>query len=66
MEVKNNNVGRALAKLKKQLHEEGRLEVYKAKQFFEKPSAKRRRKKMEGTLRSRKKQNENTLKKSTY
>lgn len=66
MEVKSNNVGRVLSKLKKQLHEENKLEIFKSKQFFEKPSAKRRRKKMEGTLRAKKRQEENKLKKDKY
>lgn len=66
MKVKGNNVGRALSKLKKQLHDDNKLEIYRSKQFYEKPSERRRRKKMEGTLRAKKRQEENKLKKGKY
>ena len=43
--VKNGNVERAMRTLKKKLQKEGLLKELKQKQYFEKPSAKRKRKK---------------------
>ena len=49
--VKNGNVDRAMRTLKKKLQKEGFLKELKQRQFFEKPSAKRKRKKAEGIKR---------------
>ena len=49
--VKNGNVDRAMRTLKKQLQKEGLLKELKQRQFFEKPSAKKARKKAEGIKR---------------
>ena len=49
--VKNGNVDRAMRTLKKKLQKEGSLKELKQKQFFEKPSAKKARKKAEGIKR---------------
>ena len=49
--VKNGNVDRAMRTLKKKLQKEGLLKELKQKQYFEKPSAKRKRKKAEGIKR---------------
>ena len=49
--VKNGNVDRAMRTLKKKLQKEGVLKDIKSKQYFEKPSAKRARKKAEGIKR---------------
>ena len=49
--VKNGNVDRAMRTLKKKLQKEGLLRELKQKQYFEKPSAKRKRKKAEGIKR---------------
>ena len=49
--VKNGNVERAMRTLKKKLQKEGLLKELKQKQYFEKPSAKRKRKKAEGIKR---------------
>ena len=49
--VKNGNVDRAIRTLKKKLQKEGLLKELKQRQFFEKPSAKRARKKAEGIKR---------------
>ena len=49
--VKNGNVDRAMRTLKKKLQKEGLLKELKQRQFFEKPSAKRKRKKAEGIKR---------------
>ena len=46
--VKNGNVDRAMRTLKKKLQKEGLLKELKQRQFFEKPSAKKARKKAEG------------------
>lgn len=56
MEVKNNNVDRALSKFKRKIEEDGKLQLIRERTHFEKPSAKRRRQKMEGTLRAKKRQ----------
>ena len=49
--VKNGNVDRAMRILKKKLQKEGLLKELKQRQFFEKPSAKKARKKAEGIKR---------------
>ena len=49
--VKNGNVERAMRTLKKKLQKEGLLKELKQKQYFEKPSAKRKIKKAEGIKR---------------
>ncbi len=49
--VKNGNVERAMRTLKKKLQKEGLLKELKQKQYFEKPSEKRKRKKAEGIKR---------------
>ena len=49
--VKNGNIERAMRTLKKKLQKEGLLKELKQKQYFEKPSAKKARKKAEGVKR---------------
>ena len=49
--VKNGNVERAMRTLKKKIQKEGLLKELKQKQYFEKPSAKKARKKAEGIKR---------------
>ena len=49
--VRNNNVVQAMRVLKKKLQKEGVLREIKSRQYFEKPSAKRARKKAEGIKR---------------
>ena len=49
--VKNGNVDRAMRTLKNKLQKEGLLKELKQRQFFEKPSAKKARKKAEGIKR---------------
>ena len=49
--VKNGNVDRAMRTLEKKLQKEGLLKELKQRQFFEKPSAKKARKKAEGIKR---------------
>ena len=49
--VRNGNVDRAMRTLKKKLQKEGLLKELKQRQYFEKPSAKKARKKAEGIKR---------------
>ena len=49
--VKNGKVDRAMRTLKKKLQKEGLLKELKQRQYFEKPSAKKARKKAEGIKR---------------
>ena len=51
--VRDNNVEQALRFLKKKLQKEGVLKELKSRQYYEKPSAKRARKKAEGEKRYR-------------
>jgi small subunit ribosomal protein S21 len=48
IQVRNGNVEQAMRVLKKKLQKDGLLRVLKDKQYYEKPSAKKRRKKKEG------------------
>ena len=54
VQVRNNNVEKAMRVLKKKLQKEGVFREMKENRYFEKPSAKRSRKKAEGTKRVRK------------
>ena len=54
--VRDNDVNKALRVLKKKLQKDGLLKELKAKQYFEKPSEKKRRKKKEGIANFKKKQ----------
>ncbi len=56
IQVRNGNVEQALRDLKKKLQKDGLLKELKAKQYFEKPSEKKRRKKKEGIANFKKKQ----------
>jgi len=56
VEIKNNNIDRALSKFKRKVEADGKLQLIRERTRYEKPSAKRRRQKMEGTLRSKKRQ----------
>lgn len=52
--VKNGNVDHALRKLKKKITEDGILVDYKERQFYEKPSEKRKKAKAAGRARQQK------------
>lgn len=54
VEVKHNNVDKALRILKKKLFDEDRIKILMASRFYEKPSAKRRRRKLEAINRQKK------------
>ena len=58
VEVKNNNVEKAMRILKKKMLKEGVLRLYKMKQTYEKPSEKRVRKSKEMRANYLKKQKE--------
>lgn len=54
--VKNGNVDQALRKFKRKIADSNKLFEYKEKEFFEKPSQKRKRKKQSAVMRERKRQ----------
>lgn len=54
IEIRNNNLDRALKVMKRKLKEEGFFRKLQEKQSYEKPSEKRRRLKRVGTARQRK------------
>lgn len=56
IEVRNGNVDRALSKFRRKVDEDGRLREVRQRMHYEKPCEKRNRKKMEGTLRAKRKQ----------
>jgi small subunit ribosomal protein S21 len=51
VEVRNNDMGRALAKFKKKVANDGILHEYKERQHYEKPSTKRAKAKAAGRSR---------------
>jgi len=51
IEVKNGNADRAIKLLKKKVNAEGTLKDYRDRQFYEKPTDKRRRKKAQAIRR---------------
>jgi|TARA_B100000902_G_C27247629_1_gene883468 small subunit ribosomal protein S21 len=54
IEVRNNNVEQALRVLKRKYLKDNFLKTYKEKMYYEKPSAKKRRKKKEMIANSKK------------
>jgi small subunit ribosomal protein S21 len=52
--VDNNNVGRAISRLKREMAREGIRKELKRRRFYEKPSVKKRRKQREAERRRRK------------
>jgi len=54
--VRNGNVEQALRKFKRKITDSNKLFDYKEKEFFEKPSQKRKRKKQSAIMRERKRQ----------
>jgi small subunit ribosomal protein S21 len=53
--VRNGNLEQAMRVLKKKVQKDGIMKLYKEKQVYEKPSAKKRRKKKEGIANYKKK-----------
>ena len=56
VQVRQGNLEQAMRVLKKKVQREGIIKDFRAKSFFEKPSAKKRRKKKEGIANWKKKQ----------
>jgi len=52
IEVRNNNVEKALRVLKKKLIKDGQMKILKQKQYYIKPSAVKREKRKEGIRRA--------------
>ena len=65
VEVRNNNVEQALRILKRKTQKEGIIRIAREKEFYEKPTAKRQRKKksVQKTLKKLRMKNELTPKK---
>lgn len=59
VEVRNNDVGRAMRKLKKMLNNEGVMKEVREREFFEKPSLKRKKAKAAARKRWLKQQEKN-------
>tara|TARA_B100000530_G_scaffold4261_1_gene3585 strand:+ start:236 stop:451 length:216 start_codon:yes stop_codon:yes gene_type:complete len=62
IEVRNNNVEKALRVLKKKLMKDGVMRELKERQYFQKPSWKKREKKKESIRRHKKEQKLKALK----
>ena len=62
IEVRNNNVEKALRVLKKKLNKDGQMKELKQRQFYQKPSEIKREKKKEGIRRFKKEQKIKALK----
>ena len=62
VEVRNNNVEKALRVLKKKLIKSGQMKELKERQYFQKPSFKKREKKKENIRRYKKDQKLKALK----
>lgn len=58
VEVRNNNVTKAMRILKKKIEREGILQEVRERQFFEKPSEKKRREKKQNIRRHKKAERE--------
>ena len=56
IDVRNGNLEQAMRVLKKKILKEGIMRTLRDKQYYEKPSAKKRRKKKEGIANFKKKQ----------
>ena len=56
IEVRNNNVEKALRVLKKKLNKDGQMKELKQRQYYQKPSEIKREKKKEGIRRFKKEQ----------
>ena len=62
IEVRNNNVEKALRVLKKKLIKDGQMKELKLRQYYQKPSEIKREKKKEGIRRFKKEQKIKALK----
>lgn len=59
--VDNNNIEAAIRTLKKRITNEGLIKELRAKEYYEKPSARRRRERAEAKIRARRKQKKDML-----
>ena len=59
--IVDRNFERALRQFKRKVERSGKLQTVRDKQYFEKPSAKRNRKKAAGRARALKRQRQNSL-----
>ena len=66
VEVRNDNLEKALRTFKKKILESGKLIELKEKEFFEKPTTKRRRLKNQQVRRAQKKRESEALPKKMY
>jgi small subunit ribosomal protein S21 len=66
VEVRNDNVEKALRTFKKKIQESGKLIELKEKEFYEKPTTKRRRIKNQQVRRAQKKRESEALPKRMY
>ena len=66
VEVRNDNLEKALRTFKKKILESGKLIELKEKEFFEKPTTKRRRIKNQQVRRAQKKRESEALPKKMY
>lgn len=64
--VQNDNVEKALRKFKKKIQDSGKLQELREREFFEKPTTERKRKKSQAKRRWQKKLNEQALPKKLY
>lgn len=62
IEVRNNNIEKALRVLKKKLNKDGQMKELKQRQYYQKPSEIKREKKKEGIRRFKKEQKIKALK----
>lgn len=62
VEVRNNNVNRAMQVLRRKLTDEGVFKELQQRRFYEKPSEAKRRKKRAAIARERRRERENSLK----
>jgi small subunit ribosomal protein S21 len=64
--VKDGNVEKAMRKFKKKIQEFGLLDILRAKEFYEKPTTERKRKKGAAKARYNRKMREQELPKKLY
>ena len=66
VDVHNDNVEKALRTLKKKIQEDGKLQLLKEREFYEKPTTRRRRIKNQQVRRAQRKREADALPKKLY
>lgn len=66
VEVHNDNVEKALRTLKKKIQEDGKLQTLKEREFYEKPTTRRRRIKNQQVRRAQRRREAEALPKKLY